>query len=226
MLELHFVERFVLMTGDTLSHRVGRRDRNSYPVVGDTGSVAVVENDPGGQPIHAVLYMDGSRGKALHIPAGGARLPSSPETRLEEDAGDGNFRSKEHYFMDGAAVFNFVQTEVPPMIEQLLSKAGCSKNDVDCSLFHQPNRFMLEKLADAMQVPREKMPSNIVENFGNASSVTIPTCIAFNLATSLRDQTHRVCLGGFGTGLTWGGILMNLGPMRACEVLEYQPQDR
>ena len=225
MLELHLVERVVLMNGDTLSRRVGRRDRNIYPMVGDAGSVAVVENDPGGPPIHALLYMDGSRSKVLHIPAGGARLPSSPETGVEEDVGDGNFRSQEHFFMDGPAVFNFVQTEVPPMIDELLAKAGCSKDEVDFFLFHQPNRFMLEKLADAMKVPREKMPSNVVENFGNASSVTIPTCIAFNLSSSVRDQAQRVCLGGFGVGLTWGGILMNLGPMLACEVVEYRPQD-
>ncbi len=225
MLELHLVERVVLMNGDTLSHRVGKRDRNIYPMVGDAGSVAVVENDPGGQPIYAVLYMDGSRSKVLHIPAGGARLPSSPETCVEKDVGDGNFRSKEHFYMDGPAVFNFVQAEVPPMIGELLAKAGCPKDEVDYFLFHQPNRFMLEKLADAIQVPREKMPSNVVENFGNASSVTIPTCIAFNFADAFRQRAHRVCLGGFGVGLTWGAILMDIGPMLACELVEYQPQD-
>lgn len=53
------------------------------------------------------------------------------------------------------------------------------------------------------------LPVRSLENFGNASSVTIPTCIAFNLASSVRTQTQRVCLGGFGAGLSWGGILMN-----------------
>jgi hypothetical protein len=58
-----------------------------------------------------------------------------------------------------------------------------------------------------------------------AARRTTPTCIAFNLASSVRDQAQRVCLGGFGVGLTWGGILMNLGPMLACEVVEYRLQD-
>ena len=33
---------------------------------------------------------------------------------------NGNFRAKDHLVMQGDAVFNFVQVEVPPMIEALL----------------------------------------------------------------------------------------------------------
>ena len=58
------------------------------------------------------------------IPAGGLRLPSTPETALLEDVGDNNLRAKDHVFMDGSAIFNFVQTEVPPLIENLLGAGG------------------------------------------------------------------------------------------------------
>ena len=221
MLESGFWRKVVLMNGDTLSHRVGKRDRNIYPMVGDAGSVAVVENDPGGPPIHAAVYMDGSRSSALQIPAGGARMPSTAATAVEEDVGDGNLRSKDHFFMDGPAVFNFVQTEVPPLIDEVLAAAGTTKEEVEYFLFHQPNRFMLEKLADALEVPREKVPNNIVENFGNASSVTIPTAIAFTLGPALHERKVRVCLGGFGVGLCWAAMVMDLGPMRICELMDY-----
>jgi 3-oxoacyl-[acyl-carrier-protein] synthase-3 len=225
MLESGLWRKVVLMNGDTLSHRVGKRDRNIFPMVGDAGSVAVVENDPSGPPIHAVVYMDGSRSGVLQIPAGGARMPSTAATAVEEDVGDGNLRSKDHFFMDGPAVFNFVQTEVPPMIGELLAAAGATKEEVEYFLFHQPNRFMLEKLADALEVPRDRMPNNIVENFGNASSASIPTAIAFNLGAALRERKVRVCLGGFGVGLTWAALLMDLGPMRICELTNYGCDD-
>lgn len=222
MLESGMWQKVVLMNGDTLSHRVGKRDRNIYPMVGDGGSVAVIENDPAGPPIHAIVYMDGSRGGVLQIPAGGARMPSTAATAVEVDVGDGNLRSQDHFFMDGPAVFNFVQTEVPPMIGELLTAAGSTKEEVEYFLFHQPNRFMLEKLADALEVPRERVPNNIVENFGNASSVTIPTNIAFNLGAVVRERKVRVCLGGFGVGLTWAALVMDLGPMRVCELTDYE----
>ena len=82
-------------------------------------------------------------------------MPSTPETAKLEDVGDNNLRSKDHVFMDGSAVFNFVQTEVPPMIESLLATAGTTVDQIDYFLCHQPNRFMLQKLADKMKIPRE-----------------------------------------------------------------------
>ena len=46
-------------------------------------------------------------------------------------------------------------------------------------MFHQPNKFMLNKLADKLEIPRDKMPSNVVENFGNSSGVSIPIAITY-----------------------------------------------
>ena len=111
------------------------------------------------------------------IPAGGMRMPSTAATAAMEDVGDHNLRAKDHLRMDGSAVFNFVQTEVPPMIDDLLAAAGMPMDAVDWFLFHQPNRFMLQKLAEKMRVSPAKMPSNIVERFGNSSGVTIPMAI-------------------------------------------------
>src|SRR2546426_127036 len=82
---------------------------NIYPLVGDAIAITVVERDPGESSIEATVKMDGSRGNALSIPAGGMRLPSSAQTAVLEDAGDNNLRAKDHLFMDGSAIFNFVQ---------------------------------------------------------------------------------------------------------------------
>jgi 3-oxoacyl-[acyl-carrier-protein] synthase-3 len=152
------------------------------------------------------------------IPAGGFRMPSSPETAIERDAGDSNLRSLDHLHMDGTAVFNFVQREVPPMIEELLRFANTPEHTIDYYLFHQPNRFMLEKLAAKMKVDPARMPSNVVENFGNSSGASIPVNIALNLAHVLPTQDLRVCLAGFGSGLTWSSMLLNLGPLRFCSM--------
>jgi 3-oxoacyl-[acyl-carrier-protein] synthase-3 len=123
--------------------------------------------------------------------------------------------------MDGTAVFNFVQVEVPPMIEALLEAAQSSMEEVDCFLFHQPNRFMLEKLADQMKIPHQKMPSNIVEHFGNSSGVTIPLAIVHNLRERLLAGHIKACLAGFGVGLTWASMLIPLGPLDFCDLIEF-----
>jgi 3-oxoacyl-[acyl-carrier-protein] synthase-3 len=163
--------------------------------------------------------MNGEGAFALQIPAGGARLPSSPETAILEEDMNGNLRSKNDLVMKGDEVFNFVQTEVPPLIEELYNYSKIGKDDVDFYMFHQPNKFMLNKLADRLGVDREKMPSNIVENFGNSSGVTIPLAITFNLGDNLCSQKYRLCLSGFGVGLTWAAMMIDMKELSFCKII-------
>ena len=121
----------------------------------------------------------------------------------------------------GDAVFNFVVIRCALMIESLLKKAKVDKDDVDYYMFHQPNRFILQKVADKIGVSREKMPSNVVENYGNSSGVTIPVAITHNLGSSLEEKKFKICLSGFGVGLTWASILIEIGPLNFCEIIEF-----
>lgn len=222
LLEQPAVAKVVLVNVDVMSRKVSPRDRNSFPLIGDAASITVLERRADAGVIEADLKMDGARHEALMIPAGGFRRPSNSETAEMMQDAEGNMRSLDHLKMDGSAVFNFVMTEVPELIGGLLARTGTTVADVDVFLCHQPNRFMLQKLADKLSVPHQKMPSNIVENFGNSSGVTIPLAATFNLADALLNDRKKVCLAGFGVGLTWGAMLMELGPLRFCEMIEYR----
>ncbi len=221
LLEQESIRQVVMINADVLSRRVSPKDKNSYPLIGDAAAITVLEKTAESGSIHANLRMDGSRYDSLMIPAGGFRLPSTPATAALEPVGENNWRSKDHLAMNGTAVFNFVQTEVPPLIDELLLAAGLSRDEVDYFMFHQPNRFMLEKLADKMGVPYERMPNNIVEHFGNASGATIPTNVTFNLGTSLKERSLRLCFSGFGVGLTWAAMVMPVGPLAFCDTIDY-----
>ena len=221
LLEQEEINKVVLLNADLLSQKVSKRDRNSNPLVGDGASVTIVEKSEKENTIFANIKMDGTAFDALIIPAGGFKTPSTSETAEMVEDQNGNFRSKDHLVMKGDAVFNFVQTSVPPMIMDLLAHGGCQKESVDYFMFHQPNKFMLQKLADKMGVPHHKMPNNIVENFGNASGVTIPTAITFNLGQKLLTNKYKICFAGFGVGLTWSSILIDLGPLEFCEMIDY-----
>ena len=190
-------------------------------MIGDAASITIVEKSNDDSTIYANLKMDGTGAFALNIPAGGFRMPSTPETSVMEQDEAGNFRCKDNLVMQGDDVFNFVQREVPPMIEHLMVQAGARKEDVDWYMFHHPNKFMLNKLADKLGVPREKMPANIVENFGNASGVTVPTCICFNLGNQLINETLSICIAGFGVGLTWSSIYMKMGNLLFSIIIEF-----
>lgn len=221
LLEQMSIKKVLLLNADVLSKKVSKRDRNSNPLIGDAACITVVERTTDDCDIHGVINMDGAGAHVLQIPAGGFKYPSNAQTSEMKEDENGNFRSLENLVMKGDEVFNFVQTEVPPMITGLLDKSGKSVDDIDWYLFHQPNKFMLNKLADKIGVSRDKMPANIVENFGNASGATIPTNICFNLGESLLSQSYNVCFAGFGVGLTWAAIEQNLGNVEFNDIIYF-----
>lgn len=221
LLEQPAVKKVVLMNADVLSPKVSDQDRNSKPLIGDAAAITIVEKCEEENPIYANIKMDGTGAMVLNIPAGGFRMPSTPETAVMEQDAAGNFRSKNNLVMQGDDVFNFVQREVPPMIEHLYEQSGVDRNEVDWYMFHQPNKFMLHKLADKLGIPHDKMPANIVENFGNASGVTVPTCISYNLGDQLVNGKMRLCMAGFGVGLTWSSIMMEMGNMNFNNIIEF-----
>ena len=221
LLEQPAIKKVALLNADILSRKVSKRDRNSNPLIGDAASITIVENSITGNSIYGNLKMDGTGSNALIIPAGGFKLPSTNETaEMNEDIA-GNFRSLNNLVMKGDEVFNFVQREVPPMIKDLLATSRINKDDVDYFMFHQPNKFMLNKLADSLEVSRDKMPANIVENFGNASGVSIPTVISYNLGERLINESLMICLAGFGVGLTWASLLMKIGRVKYNKIINY-----
>lgn len=226
MLQQPSVQEVVLVNADTLTRTCSPHDRNAYPLMGDAASVAVLRRSQQPCTVPANLKMDGTQHAAIMIPAGGFRIPKSAGTAVEHSSEDGNSRSQEHYHMDGIAVLNFVMNQIPPLIDELLADAGRSKDSIDWYMFHQPNRFILQKLADKLKIPRDRVPADIVENYGNASSVTVPTAIVHTLGERLTHNRFRMCLCGFGVGLTWSSMLLDVGPLAFCEMIEYPTPQR
>lgn len=217
LLEQPTIKKVALVTTDVLSHKVSPKDRNSYPLIGDAASITIIEKSETENSIEAVILNDGTRSDALKIPAGAFRLPSSPETAVMTADSEGNERSLDNLVMDGTAVFNFVMTDVPPMLEDLFSKSKVSKDEIDYFLFHQPNKFMLNKLAEKLEIPYEKMPANVVEKYGNSSGTTVPAVTVLTFENKTMPETQKVCFSGFGVGLTWAAIIMDLYPFDFCK---------
>ena len=215
------VREVALLVTDGGGCYANKLDRNTYPLSGDGAAVIVLGKGAPDDKIHFVFRNDGSRREALLVPAGGCRLPASAETAKMTMDEMGNYRSLNDMHMDGTAVFQFVMESVPPLVQEIYSYAGISESDVDWHLTHQPNRFMLEKLADLLHVSRAKLFNNIVENFGNSSSVTIPLNIAFNLGARLLHEKFKVCLSAFGAGLSLAAAVCELGKLEFCELIEH-----
>lgn len=221
LLDTGAINKVVLLNADVLSKKVSIKDRNSRPLVGDGASITIIENCENDETIDIFLKMDGSGALSLQIPAGGFKLPSDEKTsELVQDAA-GNYRSLNDLVMKGDEVFNFVQTKVPELLYEMFEKLKIDKSFFDYYFFHQPNKFMLEKLAEKLEIPYEKMPNNICEKYGNGSNNTVPLTICENLGKSSLKGSYKVCLGGFGVGLTWSLIKCKLENLEFCEIINY-----
>lgn len=219
LLEQDAINKVVLLNADVLSPKISKYDRNSAPLSGDGASITIIEKSNNNEQIHCDIKFDGTNAMCLNIPAGAFRIPSSPETAILREDNAGNKRALDHLVMQGDDVFNFVLNKVPEQIESLLCDLNIKKTDIDYFICHQPNKFMLEKLADKLKVSYEKLPNNIVENFGNASSVTIPTAISFNLKN--QKEKLKVCMSGFGVGLTWASMVLDLENLKFNDIIEF-----
>lgn len=212
-------KKVLLFNSDVISHKVSKSDRNSYPLVGDATTITVLENAPYASDMHFVMQTDSTRRNIVKIPAGGSRMPCTAETAKLKDDGEGNLRSLDNLCMNGSEVFRFVQEDVPPLILEALQDIGWSKEEVDVFFFHQPNQFMLRKLAEKLGVPYEKVPMDIVKNFGNTSGATVPMTITHSRGLEMCKTSHKVCISAFGSGMTWSVLSGELDKMDFCEMV-------
>ena len=214
------IRRVALVNADVVSRLVAFGDRNSRPIIGDAASITIIDATSDVRQIYGNIKVDGIGWDALMVPAGGMKIRPSLQTAIPEVDANGNSRALDNLVMRGDAVFNFVMKEVPPMIHSLLEDSGMELTQVDGFAFHQPNPFMLRKLAEKLGVPRNKMPMDLVRNFGNSSGVSIPAVLCTSYEASYFDQPRVMCLAGFGVGLTWGSLLMNMSKLSFLKVLE------
>lgn len=57
---------------------------------------------------------------------------------------------------------------------------------------------------------------NMVEEYGNPSGASITLNLLHNLGKQLINNEYLCCLPAFGSGLAWGGIIMNVGKLEFC----------
>jgi 3-oxoacyl-[acyl-carrier-protein] synthase-3 len=208
MLVSGVAKRALVLTGDTMSQTVHPGDRAVVPLMGDAGSATLLgEASEGAGFLGFELGTDGSGHKYLMIPAGGARLPWSPETAVEAIDAEGNVRTQQNLYMNGVAIFHFAISTVPGTVQALLAKLSLAMDQIDLFLFHQANKYMIEYLLKKMKIPAEKTHLYL-EDVGNTSGSTIPLLLADAWRAGKVKPGANVLAIGFGVGLSWAATVI------------------
>lgn len=213
------VNRVLLLVGETMSKIVSRFDKVNTPLFGDAGTATLIEK--GAEFGNAVfsLHTDGKGAEVMMIPDGGFRNMCTPESFVEETDANGDKRTRMQFRMDGMAVFNFGMSEEPRDVKNLVTAAGVELADVDLLIYHQANKFMTDFFSKWLKFDKAKTPYSI-KKYGNTSSASIPLTIASELYDGYPER-ECVVLSGFGAGLSWGSVLLNLQPCKISNVIDY-----
>lgn len=209
LVENELARNVLLVTADTYTKFINPRDRSTRTLFGDGAAAtlvapAAVEGDFIGP---FVFGTDGRGAPHLIVPAGGARTPHTVATALERKDTSGNWRCDDNLFMNGGEVFAFTLAAVPAVIRRLLEKTGLALDDVDQFVFHQANRFMLERLRDKLEIPPEKFAIEL-EDTGNTVSASIPIALDRCVQRGVVRPGDRVLIVGFGVGYSWAAALI------------------
>ncbi|NEP47263.1 MAG: 3-oxoacyl-ACP synthase, partial [Okeania sp. SIO2H7] len=82
--------------------------------------------------------------------------------------------------------------------------------EVDWLLLHQANQRILDAAANRLNIPSEKVISNMAK-YGNTSAGSIPIALDEYVREGKIKPGDIIASAGFGAGLTWGAAIFEWG---------------
>ncbi|MGK7390778.1 MAG: beta-ketoacyl-ACP synthase III [Candidatus Cyclobacteriaceae bacterium M2_1C_046] len=189
----------VLVIGADTFSRITDWTRRDAVFFGDGAGAAIISNNDLGEGFLAFrLYTDG-RGKWNYtIPAGGAEMPSSRDT-VEKGL---------HYFqMNGREVYNTATKVLPIAINEVLKDAQLSIEEIKMMIPHQPSIRILEKTAELINLPWEKVMTNM-DKYANTSAGTIPILLDEINNEGKIKKGDNILFAAVGSGWTYGASIL------------------
>lgn len=193
-------QRVLLVGVEVLSRILDWTDRSTCVLLGDGAGAVVVgaPKRPGQGILSSRIESDGNKGDLLKLPGGGSQHPASEET----------LREGMHYFkMNGRETFKNATRLMGDSAQQALVAAGLGLDDIDLLIPHQANLRIITALAKSLEVPMEKVFTN-VQRYGNTSSASIPIALSEAMDGGLIKPGMAILMVAFGAGLTWGSTVL------------------
>lgn len=195
-------KNILVVGGEILSKIMDWTDRSTCILFGDGVGAAVVGAAEDGKGILAVdLGSNGAKGHVLRMEG---RPIANPFRETTED-----LTKKRYVQMEGQEVFKFAVSQVPISIRKILEKTGKTVGDVDWFVLHQANMRIIKSVAKRLKAPDEKFVLNM-QRYGNTSAASVPIVLDEAIQNGMVKKGDLVVLSGFGGGLTWGSMLIQM----------------
>ena len=196
----------LLVTSETYTKYIHPKDKSVRTIFGDGAAACLIDVETVTHIGQFVFGTDGSGADKLIVKTGGARMAPVTNAHVETDV-SGNMRTINDLYMSGTDIFNFTLDIVPTTMDAVCAKNAIMKDDVDLFVFHQANKFMLDKIRKVNMIPRDKFYVNMTDT-GNTVSSTIPIALVRAEEDGQLKPGMKVMVMGFGVGLSWGATIL------------------
>ncbi len=195
-------KKALVVGGEVISKTLNFNDRSTAVIFGDGAGGVLLEaseEDCGiiGESLKSQGDTKSLRGKYIKV-----------KNMLHDEEVD---ESENYLYMDGREVLNFVNSNVVKNIKDVLEQTNTSLDEISYVVPHQANDRLLDVIAKKLKYDREKIFSNIAK-VGNTSAASVPIALADMFESGLikLNSKEKIVLTGFGSGLAYGTILMQL----------------
>ncbi|MFN3947057.1 MAG: beta-ketoacyl-ACP synthase III [Aquificaceae bacterium] len=182
MLLSNKAKKVLLVGAEKLSQIVDWTDRATCVLFGD-GAGAVVLSEGKGELLASVMRSDGDYWDILYAERCG------------------------YLKMKGKELFKLAVRSMAEVCEEVIKRTGVSMEDIDLVVPHQANIRIMQALAEKLNIPMEKVYSNI-HKYGNTSAASIPIALYEAKQEGRLKRGDLVLLTAMGGGLTWGASLL------------------
>ncbi len=185
---------------ELLSSITDWQDRNTCVLFGDAAGAVLLTGARGGDRgiLSTHLRSDGCLWELLHIPGGGCVYPPSAEMAEKRDY---------CIRMQGNEVFKHAVRSLTDVAREALKENRLGPDDVDLFIPHQANMRIMNKVAERLEIPVERVYINI-DRYGNTSSASIPVALDEANRSGRLKRGDLVLLDAFGGGFTWGAVMI------------------
>ncbi|NLO72229.1 MAG: ketoacyl-ACP synthase III [Porphyromonadaceae bacterium] len=188
----------ILVIGADTFSRITDWSRRDAIFFGDGAGAAVLSSANVTEGFLAYrLYTDTSEEMlGFTVPAGGSEILLTPEN-LED----------QFFKMNGKMVFRSAVKVLPEAINQVLKDTGLTIEDIDLMIPHQPSIRILQKTAELIGLPFEKVMTNM-DKYANTSGGTIPIMLDEANKAGKMKKGDIVLFAAVGSGWTYGAALI------------------
>ena len=192
-------QNVLIIGAEKLSSITDWEDRSTCVLFGDGAGAAILQARSTGRGIiSSVMASDGQRSDLLKLPAGGSRMPTTPET----------LSNRMHYIkMNGREVFKHAVSSMISAAQEALRRGGISIDEIDCIIPHQANLRIIQAIGQRLGAPVEKYHV-ILEHCGNISAASVPVALDEAVRSGRIRRGDLVLLIAFGGGFTWAATVL------------------